>query len=335
MKRYEQTAPTGTDGLKMCEVEIPQPGYGQVLVRVKAVSLNYRDLMISQNPNQKMPVVPLSDGAGDVVEVGGGVTRVKSGDRVAGIFFQHWLDGDMRAEYHASALGGAIDGMLAEYVVLNADGVTKFPDTLSYEEAATLPCAAVTLWNALFEQDKLMPGETVLILGTGGVSIFALQFAKAAGAKVILTSSSDEKLERARAMGADMVINYKTTPDWDKTVWMLTEKQGVDHIVEVGGAGTLERSLKSVRTGGTVSLIGVLTGTEAQISPLNILWKSIRVNGIYVGSRGMFERMNAAIKINGIKPVIDSVFEFADAPAALKHLQAAGHFGKIVIRIGE
>ena len=334
MKRYELTTPEGANGLKLHEVDIPQPGYGQVLVKVKAVSLNYRDLLISQNPSQKMPLVPLSDGAGEVVEVGSGVTRVKSGDRVAGIFFQHWIDGAMRADYHASAMGGSIDGMLSEYVLLNAEGVTKFPDYLSDEEAATLPCAAVTLWNALFEQSKLLPGETVLILGTGGVSVFAVQFAKAAGAKVILTSSSDEKLERGRAMGADMTVNYKTTPDWEKTVWTLTEKRGVDHVVEVGGAGTLEKSLKSVRVGGTVSLIGVLTGFETQIDPSIILMKSIRVNGIYVGSRAMFERMNTALLVTKIKPIIDRVFDFGDAPEALRYLQSAGHFGKIVVRVG-
>ncbi|MBC7529692.1 MAG: NAD(P)-dependent alcohol dehydrogenase, partial [Chthonomonadaceae bacterium] len=234
----------------------------------------------------------------------------------------------------ASAMGGSIDGMPSEYVLLNAEGVTKFPDYLSDEEAATLPCAAVTLWNALFEQNKLLPGEMVLILGTGGVSVFAIQFAKAAGAKVILTSSSNEKLERGRAMGADMTVNYKTTPDWEKTVWTLTEKRGVDHVVEVGGAGTLEKSLKSVRVGGTVSLIGVLTGFETQIDPSIILMKSIRVNGIYVGSRVMFERMNTALLVTKIKPIIDRVFDFGDTPEALRYLQSAGHFGKIVVRVG-
>ncbi len=334
MKRYELTTPDGADGWRRTEVETPTPRAGQVLVKVKAVSLNYRDLLLSQNPNQTMPRVPLSDGAGEVAAIGEDVTRVKVGDRVAGLFFQTWIDGGIRAEHHASAMGGAVDGMLSEYVVLHENGVTPFPNGFGYEEAATLPCAAVTLWNALFEQSRLCPGETVLVLGTGGVSIFALQFAKAAGAKVILTSSSDEKLERGKALGADETINYKTTPDWDKAVWNLTGKLGVDHVVEVGGAGTLEKSLKSVRTGGTVSLIGVLTGVETQVNPAAILFKSIRVNGIYVGSRAMFERMNTALAQNKIKPVIHAVFEFDEAPEALRQLGKAGHFGKIVIRVG-
>jgi NADPH:quinone reductase-like Zn-dependent oxidoreductase len=255
------------------------------------------------------------------------------GDRVAANFFLNWIDGEVRAAVHESAMGGAVDGMLAEYVALPAESLVRLPDYLTYEQAATLPCAALTLWNALFEQSKLAPGETVLLLGTGGVSIFGLQFAKMAGAKVILTSSSDAKLERARVLGADETINYKTTPDWDKAVWELTGKRGVDHVIEVGGGGTMERSLRSARTGGTVSAIGVLTGFDSKIDPFLIVGRSLRVHGIYVGSVAMFERMLAAMTLNRLEPIIDRIFSFAEAPQALEHLATGSHFGKIVIRL--
>ena len=306
---------------------------GQVLVQVKATSLNYRDLALSRNPRQKRPIVPLSDGAGEIVALGEGVARFAVGDRVAANFFLNWIDGEVRAAVHESAMGGAVDGMLAEYVALPAESLVRLPDYLTYEQAATLPCAALTLWNALFEQSKLTPGETVLLLGTGGVSVFGLQFAKMAGAKVILTSSSDAKLERARVLGADETINYKTTPDWDKAVWELTGKRGVDHVIEVGGGGTMERSLRSARTGGTVSAIGVLTGFDSKIDPFLIVGRSLRVHGIYVGSVAMFERMLAAMTLNRLEPIIDRIFSFAEAPQALEHLATGSHFGKIVIRL--
>ena len=245
----------------------PTPAPGQILIRVHAASLNYRDLMIALGHYGGTPpsnLVPLSDGAGEVVGVGEGVSRVQVGDRVAGIFFQTWLDGGIRAAYHASALGGAVNGMLAEYVALSEDGVVPLPEWLSYEEGASLPCAAVTAWNGLVEQGHLTAGETVLLLGTGGVSMFALQIAKAHGARVILTSSSDEKLARAKTLGADETVNYKTTPDWDKAVWGLTGKRGVDHVVEVGGPGTLAKSLQAARHGGKIAQIGVLSDVEAQ-----------------------------------------------------------------------
>lgn len=321
-----------SSGYEIVEVERPSPGPGEVLVRVRACSLNYRDLMATKNPRQRRPIVPLSDGAGIVEAVGEGVTRVKPGDCVAANFFPTWLEGPVRGEYHDDALGGARDGMLAQYIVLPAFSFVPLPASLSFEEAATLPCAGVTAWNALFEANPVRPGEKVLLLGTGGVSIFALQFLKAAGCHVILTSSSDEKLERARAMGADETLNYRTTPEWDRAVWEMTGKHGVNRVVEVGGAGTLERSLKSTRHGGTVSLIGVLTGLGS-IDPMLVLGRSIRLEGVYVGSVGMFERLLRAISANEITPVIDRVFPFEESSAALTHMESGSHFGKIVISV--
>jgi NADPH:quinone reductase-like Zn-dependent oxidoreductase len=277
-------------------------------------------------------VVPLSDGAGEVVEIGREVTGVKVGDRVAGCFFQRWPGGAPSPETHASALGGGIDGMLREYVALEEDGLVKLPPHLSYEEGATLPCAAVTAWHALMEHARIMAGQTVLVQGTGGVSIFALQLARLAGANVVALSSSDEKLERAKALGALHCVNYKTTPEWDKAVVELTGT-GVDHVVEVGGAGTLERSLRSIRIGGKITLIGVLSGS-GDINPTLIFARRASVQGISVGSTQMFEAMNRAIAAGGLKPVVDKVFAFDDAGAAYRHLQSAQHFGKVAIKVG-
>jgi NADPH:quinone reductase-like Zn-dependent oxidoreductase len=333
MKVYEIREPKGIDSVCPAERPEPEPGYGQVLIRMKAASLNYRDLAVAKGAYGRgvpYPVIPLSDGAGEIVAAGPGVTRVGVGDRVAGIFMQTWLAGPAGEEDAKSAMGGAIDGMLAEYVVLNQDGVVKIPDHLTYEEAATLPCAAVTAWHALVSAGHLAAGESVLTQGTGGVSIFALQFSKMAGARVIATSSSDAKLERVRAMGAGNTINYKSTPDWEKPARAATGL-GVDHVVEVGGAGTLEKSMKAVRAGGTISLIGVLTGGDGQVNPRLILMKNIRVQGIYVGSREMFEAMNRAIGQHQMRPVIDRVFPFDDAAEAYRHLESGAHFGKIVI----
>lgn len=332
MQVYESQTAEGPAGWKLVERDMPTPGPGEVLVRVKAASLNYRDLALAQNPRQKRPYVPVSDGAGEIVALGEGATRFAAGDRVAANFFLNWLEGEVRGAVHSSALGGAVDGMLAEYVALPERSLVRLPDYLTFEQAAALPCAALTVWNALFEQSKLAPGETVLLLGTGGVSMFGLQFAKMAGARVILTSSSDAKLERARALGADETLNYKTTPDWDKAVWQLTGRQGADHVIEVGGGGTMERSLRSTRFGGTVSAIGVLSGFDSKIDPFLIVGRSLRVNGIYVGSVAMFERMLAAMTQSRIEPIIDQVFPFAEAPQALEHLASGAHFGKLVIR---
>lgn len=329
----------GPDGLVQVDVpDLADPGPGQVLVRVRAASLNYRDLLMAQglyNPKQPLPLVPLSDGAGEVAAVGKGVTRVKVGDRVAGIFTQAWLGGAFDPEYwRTSTLGGPLPGMLAPYNTLSENGVVPIPEHLSFEEAATLPCAAVTAWNALVS-GNLQAGDTVLVQGTGGVSLFALQFARLMGARVIATSSSDEKLARVKAMGASDGINYKQTPDWDVPVRALTENKGVDHVVEVGGAGTLPRSLQAVHAGGRISLIGLLTAAQGAppIDPLPILRHAIQVQGILVGSREMFEAMNRAITLHKLRPVIDRVFEFDQAPDAFGYLQSGAHFGKVVIHI--
>ncbi|MFB2977358.1 NAD(P)-dependent alcohol dehydrogenase [Microseira sp. BLCC-F43] len=334
MKAYQIQTTDGIDGLKLVDLPEPKPGVGQILIRVRATSLNYRDTAVvsGRYPGQILPIIPLSDGAGEVVAIGEGVTRVKVGDRVAGIFFQDWIAGRLTRAKIKSALGGAIDGMLAEYVVLNQEGVVLLPEHLSYEEGAALPCAAVTAWQALVTRGQLAAGETVLLLGTGGVSIFALQFAKTLGAKIIITSSSDEKLERAKAMGAQETINYKTYPEWQEQVWKLTDKEGVDQVIEVGGAGTLDRSLRSARVGGRVSLIGVLGGA-GDVNYVHILQKSIDVQGIYVGSREMFEAMNRAVALHQIQPVIDRVFPLTEAPEAYRYMKSGSHFGKIVIQL--
>ncbi|MBD2504022.1 zinc-dependent alcohol dehydrogenase family protein [Anabaena azotica] len=333
MKVYEIQNSTGIDALKLGDRPQPQPGPGQVLVQVRANSLNYRDLLVVEGNyvSIKYPLIPMSDGAGDVVAVGEGVTRVKVGDRVAGIFFQDWISGTLTREKMKSDLGGGIDGMLAEYVVLNQDGLVILPDHLSYEAGATLPCAAVTAWHSLITKGNISADDTILLLGTGGVSIFALQFAKIYGARVIITSSSDEKLAQAKQLGADETINYKTTPDWERKVYELTGRTGVDHVIEVGGAGTLPKTLQAVRIAGRVSLIGLLSGKGNAIDPMPILFKSLTVQGIYVGSREMFEAMNQVISQHQLQPIIDRVFPFTEAPAAYSYLQSGAHFGKVVI----
>src|ERR1700676_5204908 len=278
-------------------------------------------------------IVPLSDGAGEVVAIGSGVTRVKVGDKGAGCFFQRWPAGEPSQTVQASALGGSIDGMLAEYAVLEEDGVVKIPVHLSLEEGATLPCAAVTAWHAMMVHAKLIAGQTVLLQGTGGVSIFGLQFAHAMGVTAIITSSSDDKLKRAKSLGAACIINYKTSPEWDKAAVEFTGGRGVDHVVEVGGAGTLARSFGAIRTGGKISLIGGLSGPATELNPGLILARRANVQGISVGSMQMFDAMNRAIAANGIKPVIDKVFGFDEVQSAYKHMASGAHFGKIVIRV--
>jgi NADPH:quinone reductase-like Zn-dependent oxidoreductase len=268
-----------------------------------------------------------------VVEVGAGVDRFKAGDRVAATFFQVWVDGRPPRPGGYGALGSPLDGVLAEYVVLHQDGLVRLPDHLSLEEGAALPCAGVTAWNALMFSGRIKPGDTVLTLGTGGVSIFGLQFAKLNGARVIITSSSDAKLERARALGADDVINYSKTPDWDKEVMKLTGGNGVDNVIEVGGAGTLAKSFLSLGFGGQVSLIGVLSGPDGDTNPHSIMLKGGKLQGIFVGSRAMFEDMNRAMSVNGMKPVIDKVFPFEEAAQAYKYQWEKKHFGKIVISV--
>ena len=335
MRAFQLTAQTGIDALKPVDLPVPKPARGQALVKVAACALNYRDLAIAtgryRSPT-RANVIPLSDGAGIVVETGEGVNKVKAGDRVLGCFFQRWTGGDPGSDTQASALGGGVDGMLAEYVVLEEDGLVKTPAHLSDEAAATLPCAALTAWHALVEHGRLTPGQTILVQGTGGVSIFALQFARMAGATVIVTSSSDEKLARAKQMGAAHGVNYRVTPDWDRAVQDITGGRGVDQVVEVGGPGTFARSLNAIRVGGKISLIGVLAGM-ADINPSMILARRASVQGISVGSTQMFEAMNRAISANGLKPVVDRVFPMAETREAYAWLQSASHFGKVVISI--
>jgi NADPH:quinone reductase-like Zn-dependent oxidoreductase len=326
----------GIENLKTVGLPDPSPQRGEVLVRVHAVSWNYRDLLVvtgKYSPKMRLPRIPCSDGAGEVIAMGEGVTRVQIGDRVAGIFMQNWIDGAPSAEKSRGALGGDIDGLLAELVILREDGLVHFPRHLSYEEAATLPCAAVTAWNALTRAAKTKPGDTVVILGTGGVSIFALQFAKSLGARVLGTSSSDAKLERAKSLGLDAGLNYRQHPEWDQWVIDQTDGRGADLIVEVGGAGTLAQSLRGVRIGGAVAQIGVLSESH-QSFPLGLLLhRQVRLCGIYVGSRADFEKMIRAITQQELKPQVDEVFSFTNAPAALQRLQSGSHFGKLVTSV--
>jgi NADPH:quinone reductase-like Zn-dependent oxidoreductase len=310
------------------------PGPGEVLIGMRAVSINYRDLMVVKglySPKMELPRIPCSDGAGTVVEVGAGVTAWKPGDRVAGIFMQNWLDGPLTAAKARGALGGDVDGMLADFVVLKEDGIVALPDHLSYQEAATLPCAALTAWNAL-AAGELKPGATVLILGTGGVSIFALQFARLKGARVLGISSSYEKLERARAMGLDAGLNYRDNPDWERWASDQTGGEGVDLVVEVGGMGTLARSLKSIRSGGFVSQVGVLATTAEPFPIPLILRKMARVHGIYVGSRKDFEEMNRAISLAELRPVGEE-FHWTQAREVFERMEEASHFGKLVLTV--
>lgn len=334
MKAYEIVSPDGIEALHLAQRPMPKPGPGQVLVRIRANTINYRDLLNILDPPARgiaYPRIPNSDGAGEVVEVGPGVTRWKAGDRVIGTFFQNWNAGGISAAAMASALGGPIDGVLCDHALFSQDGLVAMPGHLSFEEAACLPCAGLTAWHIVVGLGWIKAGDTVLILGTGGVSIFALQFAGLHGARAIVTSSSDEKLARAKALGAWQTVNYRAMPEWDKAVLDLTGGRGVDLVAEVGGPGTLEKSLQAVRVGGAVGLVGVLTG--GRIDPTVVMRKSVRLQGIYVGNRAMFEDMARAIAANELKPVIDTRFPFAEARAAYRRMQGAGHFGKIAITI--
>lgn len=329
---------TSFEGIVSQERDKPKTGPHDILVQMRAASLNYRDLMIALGQYfggaVREDVIPLSDGCGEVVAVGDQVTRFKIGDRVAATFFQNYVDSPPQNP-GSSALGAPIDGALCEYMAINERDAVRIPANLSFVEAATLPCAGVTAWNALMVAAKqILPGQTVLTLGTGGVSTMALLIAKATGAQVISTSSSDEKLEKVKKLGADMTINYKTHPDWHEEVMRLTDGRGVDCVIEVGGTGTMGRSMQSLANAGKICVIGVLANAEeGDTNPRGVMLKGGTINGIFVGSRTMFENLNRCIEVNDIHPVIDRVFGFDEAPEAYGYMMSQAHFGKVVINI--
>ena len=331
MRAYKLTPDAGLDGLVAVQMPDPEPGPGQILINVRATSLNYRDLMIARR--SPAAIVPLSDGAGEVAAVGEDVTEFAVGDPVAGCFFSSWNDGEIDPAYTREALGGgAADGMLREQVALAASAAVHLPEHMTYEEGATLPCAALTAWNAMFVTTRLVPGQSVLFLGTGGVSIAGLQFAQIAGLRSIITSSSNEKLARARDLGADVTINYRERDDWERAVREAV-KGGVDLTLEVGGAATFPQSMTATRLGGSIVLIGALANEGADPGSAPLVAKNIRATRISVGSRRMFEDMNRALVLRDIHPVIDRVFEFNEALAAYRMLESQAHFGKIVIHV--
>lgn len=327
----------GLDRLTTAERPDPAaPGPGQVLLRMKAASLNYRDLLMVQgkyNPRQPLPLIPGSDGCGEVVETGEGVCRVRVGDRVCPIFCPEWISGEPTRDRIRRTLGGPLDGTLCEYMVLSQESVVAVPAHLSAEEAATLPCAAVTAWNALLTHGELQAGQTVLVQGSGGVSIFALQFASMLGARVIATSSRDERLERMLEMGAASVLNYRKEPHWGKLIQEMTDGRGVDLVVEVAGADSLQQSLQAVRIGGRIILLGVLSAAAAELNIIPVFMKQVRVQGMLVGSRDDFEAMNRAVSLHRLRPTVGQVFELEEAAQALQSMQRGDHFGKICIRI--
>ncbi|MFT6559443.1 zinc-dependent alcohol dehydrogenase family protein [Sneathiella sp.] len=332
MKAYVIGEGSGLEALTLVERDVPKPGPGEILVRMKANSINYRDLLTIKNAGARGITdqrIPNSDGAGIVEALGEGVTHYQAGDRVVGCFFQDWVSGPITEKTMMSALGGPIDGVLAEYVVLKEQGVLPIPESLSFEQAATLPCAAVTAWNCLIEKGEANAGDIALLLGTGGVSIFAQQIAKFCGIQTIVTSSSDEKLERVKKLGASTLINYRDQPDWENAVLEATNGKGVDVVIEVGGAGTLAKSVEAVRIGGTVSLVGVLTG--GTIDPTSIMRKSVKLQGIYVGPQDMFAKLIRAIDYNELNPVIEETVAFDNAKDAYRLMESGQHFGKIVI----
>jgi len=337
MQAYQVSGGQGIGSLKRVALTPREPGPFEVRVRIKAVSLNFRDLMVARGDYLKTsgsPVIPASDAAGQVVAVGAGVTRFKTGDRVMGAFMPNWIDGDPTPANTALAPGAATDGVLATEAIYAEHGLVAIPDSLSDEQAATLPCAAVTAWNTLFVAGQARAGQTALLLGTGGVSIWGLQLAKAAGLHAIITSSSADKLARARELGADGLINYRDTPEWQDEVLRLTHGEGAHVVLEVGGEGTLVRSVAAARMGGTIGIIGGVSGFAATpVSPLALIAGSKRLQGIFVGSRKMLEDVTRLVHTARIAPVIDRVYGFDEAPAAFEHLASGRHFGKIVIRV--
>ena len=336
MRALHVTEPWGVDRVEVVDAPDPTPGPGEVLVRMRAVSLNYRDLLMVQGLYNRRAagaaevIIPFSDGCGVVEAVGEGVTRVKPGDRVATLFFQNWISGPPTLEKLSSSLGFPIPGAGRELATFSQHGVSKVPEFLSDQQVSTLPCAALTAWRALFVDGDLNPGDTVVLQGTGGVSIFGLQFAHAAGFKTLVTSSSDEKLGRAKELGANHLVNYRTTPEWSKAVREATGGAGADCIVEVGGGGTIEQSLRAVRIGGHIAIVGVVAGAGG-FDPVQLIGNSARVQGLSVGSRDMFEAMCRAIELHRIHPVVDKVFPWTEAQAALEAMRSGSHFGKIVL----
>src|SRR5262245_7411117 len=332
MKSYHATSGGGLASLAAREHPVPQPGAGEVLIRVRANSLNAREFSVLQGTYPlpvKPDVVMCADGAGEIVAVGQHVSRAAVGDRVAAAMFPRWIDGPIAFEF-AAQIGGSLDGMLTEYVALTEDAIVHVPEHLSFEEAATLPCAAVTAWNSLTGARPLRAGDSVMTLGSGGVSLFALQFAKLFGARVIATTSSEEKAKRLKAVGADDVINYRTTPDWHLAVRDLTNGRGVDQVVDVGG-GTLEQSIKSVALDGLVNFVGRLSDQSTAID-MNVLYgAAATVRVVFAGNRAHFAAMNRAIGTNRLKPIIDRIFQFEDALSAFRYYEAGKAFGKIVI----
>ncbi|MGL3109028.1 zinc-dependent alcohol dehydrogenase family protein [Bradyrhizobium sp. BR 1432] len=336
MKCFELQGPDGVEGLKLVNRPVPQAGPGQVLVRIKAATLNYRDLLTIKGgygSRQKFPLIPVSDGAGLVEAVGPDVKAFAPGDRVVGSFFETWIGGEPSAAKMQGALGGAVDGVLAEYRVFSSQALVRTPDHLSDLEAAALPCAGLTAWSATVKLGGVRAGQTVLTQGTGGVSIFALQFAKMCGARVIATSSNEAKLERLKSLGADVTINYRTAPDWGKKARDLTG-QGVDLVVEVGGVGSLDESIRAIRIGGTIAFIGVLAGPPpAELRLPLMVMQQQRLQGVTVGSVEDLQAMCDAIAINRMRPVIDKTFPFDQVPEAFRHMASGAHFGKVAIAV--
>jgi NADPH:quinone reductase-like Zn-dependent oxidoreductase len=334
VKAFELHPEEGFDALKLVDRAQPNMGPSEVRVRMRAVSLNYRDLMVARGSKKRARrIVPASDGAGEVIAIGSEVRRFAIGDRVAAAFFPTWVDGGLTEQHHANALGGSLDGVLTEEVVLPERAWLNIPVRYSLEQASTLPCAGVTAWHALFEAATLSPGETVLVQGGGGVSTFALQLARLAGASVIATSSSPEKRARFAQMGAAATIDYKADPKWGDTARAAAGNGGVHLVVEVGGAGTFDQSIASLRYGGHMSLLGILAGTQGPINTYAVFHKNIRIRGVYVGSIAMFERMVRALEHSTVDPVIDRVFAFDETRAAYEYLASGAHFGKVVIRL--
>jgi NADPH:quinone reductase-like Zn-dependent oxidoreductase len=335
MRVFQVEGDWGIDNLKISTRPEPRPGTGQVLLRMRASSINYRDPIVPErgygSQSGELPLIPVSDGVGDVIEVGSGVTRVKVGDRACPAYFQTWISGEPNANRLTQSLGGPLDGTMAELMCLSQEAVVKVPEYLSNLEASTLPCAALTAWSALVECGRIKPGEQLLIQGSGGVALFALQFAKMLGAHVTVISSSDTKIERLKSMGADATINYSETPEWGKAARALTNGAGFDHILEVGGEKTLPQSLRCIRPGGTLSMIGILSGATMSTSLGLIITRQVRLQGITVGHRDGFEAMVRAMSQHRIRPVIDKVFAFEDLKASFDYIKSGQQFGKICI----